>query len=75
MVNKVKKRFENQTYWIFKSCVNHRREHRSWTYKLDKDGRPVSNDSFSDGNNHTLDCAKGFLADNPVFTNAAFKFG
>ena len=66
MVQKVKFRLENRTLLVFKTCVNLRREFRSWKYKTDKEGRPVSGDAFADGNNHLLDGLKGFIATNPV---------
>ena len=53
MVQKVKYRLENGTdisrlIQVFTSCVNLRREFRSWKYKTDKDGRPLAADAFDD---------------------------
>lgn len=68
MVQKVKYRLENRTYKVFKPCVNHRREFRSWMYKLDKEGKPMASDAFDDtGPCHSLDTAKGFIATNPTY--------
>jgi len=67
MVQKVKYRFENRTLWIFKSCVNMRRELRSWKHQLDKDGKPKASDAYENANNHLIDGLKGFVATNPTF--------
>jgi hypothetical protein len=73
MVQKVKYRLENNgqdglpLLQVFKPCVNVRREFRSWKYKCDKDGKPVATDAFEKGNEHTLDCIKGFIGTNPTY--------
>lgn len=67
-VQVVKKRFEDRTLHVFKSCTNMRRELRSWKYVLDKEGRPKATDAYENDNNHLIDCIKGFLATKPVYT-------
>lgn len=66
MVQRVKYRLERQTLFVFKNCVNTRREFQSWKYKLDKDGKPMASDAFENGNNHALDCVKGWINTHPA---------
>lgn len=66
MVQKVKKRLEDRTLWIFRSCFNMRREMRIWKYQLDKDGKPKKSDAYENSNNHLIDALKGFIATNPT---------
>ncbi len=69
MVQKVKFRLENRSLFVFEPLVNLRREFRSWKYKVDREGRPLSSDAFDDtGPNHLLDCLKGFVATNQCQT-------
>jgi hypothetical protein len=69
MVQRVKKRLETNMLKVFKTCINHRREFRSWKYKVDKDGKPLAADAFENANNHTLDCIKGFFGTDPCYTS------
>ena len=53
MVQKVKYRLENGSEYarlleVFKTCTNTRREFRSWRYKTDKDGKPVTDMTAAD---------------------------
>lgn len=68
MVQKVKFALENDRLKVFRTCTNVIREFHSWTYKLDKYGKPVPNGGYADGNNHLLDCIKGFIATNPTYS-------
>lgn len=68
MVQRVKGRLENGRLRVFKTCTDLRREFRSWKYKVDKDGKPLAVDAFENGNNHLLDCLKGFFGTSPCFT-------
>jgi hypothetical protein len=67
-VERVKFKLENRLLQVFDTCPNARREFRSWKHKLDKDGKPIAADAYENANNHLLDCIKGFIATNPVFT-------
>jgi hypothetical protein len=74
MVQKVKFLLEGMDsvgpkFNVFNTCINLRREFRSWRYKTDKDGKPLASDAFDDtGPCHLLDCLKGIVAINPTFT-------
>lgn len=68
LVQRVKLRFEKSQLMIFDTCINLRRELRSWKYKLDKEGRPLAADAYENGNNHLIDGIKGFMGTNPVYT-------
>ena len=71
MVQRVKYRLENRTFKVFISCVNLRREFRSWKFKTDREGRPLASDAFDDtGPCHLLDCLKGIVATNPAHVQA-----
>lgn len=70
LVQRVKYRLEHRTLFVFDTLIHCRREFRSWKYKLDKDGKPLASDAFEHGNNHTLDCLKGFFGTNPSFATA-----
>lgn len=67
-VNVVKKRLEDRKLFVFKSCLNMRREFRSWKYQVDKEGKPKATDAYENDNNHLIDCVKGFLATKPTYT-------
>jgi hypothetical protein len=67
LVQKVKYRLENFTIWVFDTCVNMRREMRSWKHKLDKDGKPLAADAYENTNNHLIDGIKGLCGTNPTF--------
>jgi hypothetical protein len=73
MVQRVKYRLENRTLKVFRTLTNCRREFRSWKYKTDKDGRPLAADAFENGNNHLLDCLKGWLGTNPSYVRAGVR--
>ena len=69
MVQRVKKRLETRKIFIFKTCINTRREFRCWKYMLDPiTGKPKAADAFENDNNHALDTIKGFIATNPTYT-------
>lgn len=65
-VAKFKYRLERNTWHVFASCTNLRREMRIWKHKLDKDGKPVAADAYDNKNNHLIDGQKGFIATNPT---------
>lgn len=67
-VQKVKFWLENGKIKAFNNCVNMIREFKSWKYKCDKEGKPLASDAYENGNNHLIDCIKGFLATNPTYT-------
>lgn len=67
LVQRVKFRLERRTLFVFKTCLEARREFRSWKHKLDKDGKPLAADAFENDNNHLLDGLKGFFGTNPAF--------
>jgi hypothetical protein len=73
LVQRVKFRLENRLLKVFKNCVNTRREFRSWKYKCDKEGRPLAADAFENGNNHILDCLKGFFGTGPCFAGGGIR--
>jgi hypothetical protein len=69
MVQRVKFRLENDTLKVFETCPNVIREFRSWMYKRDKAGKALASDGFEAGNEHSLDCIKGFLGTNPCYSH------
>lgn len=66
-VAKVRHWFENDKIIIFDTCVNTIREHQSWRYKEDKDGKAPGNEAFVDSDNHTCDALKYLLAENLTY--------
>lgn len=74
MVQRVKQRLEVKRIEVFENCVNLRREFRSWKYKADKDGKPLASDAFEAGNDHALDCLRGFICTNPTFAQVGKRF-
>lgn len=73
MVERVKRRLDNQRFKVFSNCENTIREFAAWKYKVDKNGNPLASDAFEKSNNHMLDTIKGFIGTNPCF--ASQKFG
>lgn len=72
-VQRVKFKLERRKLFVFDTCINTRREFKSWKYKTDKEGKPIAGDAFQKGDNHLLDCIKGWLATDPCFTADRFE--
>ena len=67
MVAKVQRWFENGKIKMFDRCEETIREHLSWKYKEDRDGEARKNEPFEDKDNHTCDCLKMIIGEEPVY--------
>lgn len=72
-VERVRRRFEENSIKFFSTCENTIREAQIWKYREDKDGNPVVGDVYENGNDHTLDCVRYWLSGNPTHTVAKIK--
>ncbi len=73
MVEKVKRRLENQTLFVFDTCLETIREFAAWKHKTDREGNPSGADMYEKKNNHALDVIKGVIGCNPCYSMREVK--
>ena len=69
----VRKMFEADQIVFFDSCINLIRDHQTWRYKEDRDGKAPTSEPFSDDGKDGCDAVRYPLACNPVATRIQAK--
>lgn len=75
LVQKIKKRLEDNRLFVFDTCQNLIREFRTWRFKTDKSYRPLDSEKFVDRDNDGLDALKLLVAINPTHSDTGFQVG
>ena len=71
MINKVRLWLENDKIWFFDHCVNAIREHQIWKHRENTEGIAPGKEGLEDKNNHSCDCVKELIAEEPSFVTHA----
>lgn len=66
MVDRVRRRFENNKLIFFDTCKYTIRDHSSWRYKQKKDWSPDEKDRFQNENNHACDAIRYLVCFGPT---------
>lgn len=72
VIQRVKRRLEatgalGPFLQVFSTCEHLVWEFRRWSYKTDKEGKPLASDGFQDMNNDALDALKYLVCANPCY--------
>lgn len=65
LIQRMKRRFENNSLFIFDTCPYLINELRNWRYKRDKENQPLDSGAFEGRGNDMIDSLKYVIAANP----------